>query len=319
MVQSSLGSRPECGPNRGAIRRRFATTTRWLPAISTSRVSRSSLPGPVSGLSRPMTAARTNPFINYDHPLVTIYQKDHPFDRAGFDKAISGRKISRGSPPAGRVNRRCCCPHRSGRIPRSAMHGGLRRSPHPPGAVVVWAVLLMALLATGLPLGAAGLCHISRPGLGPGAHSGARGSGVHHPWLRPACNSPVSGRCGAWSRWQVWRSLAGGWCAGPQQFGRCSARMSCTRRPRSGLFSPSSLPSASRYPDDLAPLLGRREADGVRAHQRHRPQCPTLPMTRGSPMAMSTITTTASTSLAFLFKLIPASPAKSGSTSPCRP
>jgi uncharacterized membrane protein/4-amino-4-deoxy-L-arabinose transferase-like glycosyltransferase len=91
-------------------------------------------------------------FVNYDHPLVAIYQKDHPLDRASVDAAISWAENQPWQPSRWQTEPTLLLPSPVGENPAvndARWSSALTSST--PGAVVVWVVLLVALLAAGLP------------------------------------------------------------------------------------------------------------------------------------------------------------------------
>ena len=91
-------------------------------------------------------------FINYDHPLVTIYQKDHPFDRASFDAAMSWAENQPWQPSRWQIDPTLLLPTPVGENPAvNDARWSAAITSSTPGAVFAWVVLLAALLATGLP------------------------------------------------------------------------------------------------------------------------------------------------------------------------
>ena len=91
-------------------------------------------------------------FINYDHPLVAIYQKDHPFDRATFEMAVSWAENQPWQPSRWQSDPTLLLPTPVGENPSvSDARWSAALTSSTPGAVVVWMVLLVALAATGVP------------------------------------------------------------------------------------------------------------------------------------------------------------------------
>jgi uncharacterized membrane protein/4-amino-4-deoxy-L-arabinose transferase-like glycosyltransferase len=91
-------------------------------------------------------------FINYDHPLATIYQKDGPFDRAAFDAAMSWAENQPWQPSRWQIDPTLLLSTPVGENP-SVNDGrwSAAITSSTPGAIVAWVVLLAALVAAGLP------------------------------------------------------------------------------------------------------------------------------------------------------------------------
>ena len=91
-------------------------------------------------------------FINYDHPLVTIYQKDQSFERAGLDAAISWAENQPWQPSRWQTEPTLLLPTPVGENPSvNDARWSAAITSSTPGAMVVWVVLLVVLLAVGLP------------------------------------------------------------------------------------------------------------------------------------------------------------------------
>ncbi len=152
VVQSSL--RVEAGVR--AEPWRYPAQIRYYDALAAgeigfSRVAQfASWPG--AGPLHIDDRAADESFINYDHPLVSIYQKDRPFDRARFDAAIAWAENQPWQPSRWQSDPTLLLPTPVGENPAvSDARWSAALTSATPGALVVWVGLLLALLATGLP------------------------------------------------------------------------------------------------------------------------------------------------------------------------
>ncbi len=152
VVQSSL--RVEAGVR--AEPWRYPAQIRYYDALASgelgfSRVAQfASWPG-IGGLAIEDRSADES-FINYDHPLVTISEKDRPFDRTRFDAAIAWAENQPWQASRWQTEPTLLLPTPVGENPAvSDARWSAAITSSTPGAVVVWVILLVALLAAGLP------------------------------------------------------------------------------------------------------------------------------------------------------------------------
>ncbi|MEZ4565045.1 MAG: DUF2298 domain-containing protein [Thermomicrobiales bacterium] len=152
VVQSSL--RVEAGVR--AEPWRYPAQIRFYDALATGEIGFSpvarfaSWPG--LGSIEIDDRAADESFINYDHPLATIYQKDHPFSRAAFDRTISWANNQPWQPSRWQTEPTLLLPTPVGENP--SVHDArwsAAITTSTAGAVVAWVALLVALLVTGLP------------------------------------------------------------------------------------------------------------------------------------------------------------------------
>ena len=152
VVQSSL--RVEAGVR--AEPWRYPAQIRYYDALASGEIGFSQAAQfaswPRFGPLRIDDRAADESFINYDHPLVTIYKKDHPFARTRFGTAISWAENQPWQPSRWQSDPTLLLSTPVGDNPSvDDARWSSAVTSTTPGAVVVWVVLLAALLATGLP------------------------------------------------------------------------------------------------------------------------------------------------------------------------
>lgn len=91
-------------------------------------------------------------FINYDHPLVSIYQQDQPFDRGRFNAAVSWAEGQPWQPSRWQSEPTLLLPTPVGANPSvDDARWSAAVTTNTLGAITLWVGLLTALLGAGLP------------------------------------------------------------------------------------------------------------------------------------------------------------------------